>query len=315
MQHRAFLCQTWSHPARRRAGLRRVAALTMMAALAAGGALAQATDASEATKSGSAAQASPPFEPMVGQPGKDVVWVPTPDDVVDRMLDMAQVTGKDFVVDLGSGDGKIAIAAAKRGARARGIEFNPDMVELSRRNAKAAGVRNVEFQQGDIFKSNFSSADVVTLYLMPHLNERLRPILLAMKPGTRVASHQFTMGDWKPDETANINGRIAMFWRVPAQVGGAWTVRIADGGADDPPVKLHLRQHYQELEGDATVAADDVVRLQDPKLSGANISFTVAAASGSARHFEGTADHKGRMMGTVTTEGSGQRRRFSAVRQ
>ncbi|HYF19615.1 MAG TPA: class I SAM-dependent methyltransferase, partial [Ramlibacter sp.] len=163
------------------------------------------------------------FKPSVGQAGKDVIWVPTPDAVVDRMLELAQVRAGERVVDLGSGDGKIAIAAAKRGAIARGIEYNPDMVQLSRRNARAAGV-NVDFQQGDIFVSNFTDADVITLYLLPSLNEKLRPILLNMKPGTRVTSHQFTMGDWKPDRTDDVSGRDAHLWIVPAKVAGKWTV-------------------------------------------------------------------------------------------
>jgi len=129
------------------------------------------------------------YKPVVGQAGKDVIWVPTPDAVVQRMLDMAELKPGEKVVDLGSGDGKIAIAAARRGAIARGIEYNPDMVAVSRRNAQAAGVQ-VDFQQGDIFQADFRDADIVTLYLLPSLNERLQPILLEMKPGTRVTSHQ-----------------------------------------------------------------------------------------------------------------------------
>ena len=158
------------------------------------------------------------YQPEVGQPGKDVVWVPTPDEVVKAMLDMAQVTSKDYVVDLGSGDGKIAIAAARRGARAHGIEYNPDMVALSKRNAERAGLKNVTFVQGDIFESDFRDADVITLYLLPSLNEKLRPRLLAeLKPGTRIVSHAFRMGDWEPEQSREVDGSMIYFWTVPAR--------------------------------------------------------------------------------------------------
>ena len=196
-----------------------------------------------------AASATKDYQPMVGQAGKDVVWVPTPDEVVEKMLDMAQVTDKDTVVDLGSGDGKIAIAAARRGAKARGVEFNPDMVALSKRNANAARVK-VDFRQGDIFKTDFRDADVVTLYLLPDLNVKLRPTLLKMKPGTRVTSHSFQMGDWEPDETATVGSRTAYLWKVPAQLQGQWQVSI-DG---KPGPVLSLQQQYQKLQGTATLA-------------------------------------------------------------
>src|SRR5216110_2558420 len=133
------------------------------------------------------------FQPQVGQAGKDVIWVPTPDEVVDRMLTMAQVGPNDVHMDLGSGDGKIVIAAAKRGAKALGIEYNPDMVKVATDNAQKAGVsNNASFRRADIFQTDFSQATVITLYLLPALNMRLRPQLLAMKPGTRVVSHSFT---------------------------------------------------------------------------------------------------------------------------
>lgn len=249
------------------------------------------------------------FEPQVGQAGKDVVWVPTPDEVVEKMLDMAQVGPKDLVVDLGSGDGKIAIAAAKRGAKARGIEFNPDMVALSKRNAQLAGVK-VDFQQGDIFKSDFRQADVVTLYLLPNLNERLKPILLDMKPGTRVTSHQFLMGDWEPDETVNIASRQAHFWRVPAKVAGDWQVQV--GGAAGP--RLTLKQTYQKLEGEADWNGAKAP-LREPRIAGEKVSFALADAAGAVHRFEGTADHKGRMSGTVVAEASGQKQPFTAARR
>src|SRR3981189_3864846 len=156
-----------------------------------------------------AVTASAQFQPQVGQSGKDVVWVPTPDDVVDRMLTMSQVTPNDFVIDLGSGDGKIAILAARKfGARALGIEYNPDMVKLSQNNALAAGVAGkASFRNADIFATDFSQASVITMYLLPGLNMKLRPQILSMRPGTRVASHSFTMEDWAADALSTAYGR------------------------------------------------------------------------------------------------------------
>src|SRR5437588_4140832 len=140
------------------------------------------------------------FEPEVGQPGKDVVWVPTPQAVVDKMLDLAKVTAADYVIDLGSGDGRTVITAAKRGARALGIEYNPDMVELAKANARIAGVaERASFVNADLFASDFSKASVITMFLLPQINLKLRPKILALKPGTRIASNTFTMDDWQPD--------------------------------------------------------------------------------------------------------------------
>ncbi|NUZ07329.1 class I SAM-dependent methyltransferase [Piscinibacter koreensis] len=255
---------------------------------------------------GCAQPAAKPFEPTVGQAGKDVIWVPTPDAVVERMLELAQVKSGDRVVDLGSGDGKIAIAAAKRGARARGIEFNPDMVALSKRNAQAQGVQ-VDFRQGDIFASDFSDADVITLYLLPHLNEKLRPILLDMKPGTRVTSHQFQMGDWKPDRTDDLEGRQAHLWIVPAKVAGRWSVRV-DG---QPELAVHLVQRYQALEGHLERGGSQVP-LQDARVEGPRVSFAVPQDGGTAR-FQGSTGHGGPMEGTVTLA-DGTQKRFIATR-
>src|SRR4051812_5720818 len=164
------------------------------------------------------------FQPSMGQPGKDVIWIPTPDTLVTAMLAAAKVTGDDIVFDLGAGDGKIPIAAARQhGARATGIEFNPDMAELARRNARRANVENlVTIVTGDIFKEDFSRATVVTMYLLPDLNLKLRPLILQMKPGTRVVSHAFHMGDWDPDERLSAEAREAYLWIVPANVEGTW---------------------------------------------------------------------------------------------
>src|SRR5687768_8249552 len=174
------------------------------------------------------------FQPQVGQSGKDVIWVPTPDDVVERMLTMAQVTPNDSVWDLGAGDGKIAIMAAKKfGARATGIEYNPDMVKHANDNAQKAGVAGsgagkVVIRHGDIFATDFSQATVVTLYLLPALNMKLRPQLLSMRPGTRVVSHSFSMEDWEADEISSLDGRRAYFWVVLDNVMGWWELEAGE---------------------------------------------------------------------------------------
>jgi SAM-dependent methyltransferase len=202
---------------------------------------------------GGAAQAqnwTSAYYPNVGQVGKDVVWVPTAQTLVDRMLDMAKVTPADFVVDLGSGDGRTVISAAQRGARALGIEFDRDLVEMSRTNAEKAGVAALTtFVQGDFFQTDFSQASVLTLFLLPHLNLQLRPKILAMKPGTRVVSNSFDMGDWKPDETDEVSTQCtswcrSLFWIVPADVSGSWAL---------PQGRLALRQNYQMISGTLTV--------------------------------------------------------------
>jgi hypothetical protein len=192
------------------------------------------------------------FQPSVGQAGKDVIWVPTPDALVTRMLTAAKVTKDDIVFDLGSGDGKIPIAAAKQfGAKATGIEYNPDMAELARRNAKRAGVDNmVNIITGDIFKEDFSKATVVTMYLLPDLNLKLRPTILKMKPGTRVTSHQFHMGDWDPDEKYSIEFRDAYVWYVPAPVEGTWAFKEEQSNTE---TVVSLVQRYQKVGGTVNV--------------------------------------------------------------
>jgi len=193
------------------------------------------------------------YTPMVGQEGKDVVWVPTSQTLVDRMLDMAQLTPKDRLVDLGSGDGVTVITAAKRGIKARGIEYNPDMVALSKKRAQAAGVAGrATFVQGDIFKTDFSDATVVTLFLLPNLNVKLRPILLDMPPGTRIIANSFDMSDWEPDETAEVTKGCetycrALKWIVPAKVQGTWEW----DGVNGEPYRVELQQKYQEVTGQA----------------------------------------------------------------
>jgi SAM-dependent methyltransferase len=187
-----------------------------------------------------------------GQEGKDVIWVPTEDAMVVRMLEMAHVTSADKVYDLGSGDGKIPIAAAKRfGATAVGIEYDRGLVKLARCLAEAEGVRKrVEMIQGDIFEADFSAATVVTLYLLPALNLQLRPTLLAMKAGTRIVSYSFTMGDWQPDDFVDTDEGSAYLWIVPANVAGEWTFR-----GDDQSFAVTLEQTFQRLTGSASGAA------------------------------------------------------------
>ena len=206
-----------------------------------------------ALPAGAQPQVPDPYNPSVGQAGKDVVWVPTPDAVVTKMLEAVKTTKDDIVYDLGSGDGKIPIAAAKvYGAKATGIEYNPEMAEFARRNVKRAGVeQQVNIITGDIFVEDFSKATVVTMYLLPQLNVKLRPTILAMKPGTRVTSHQFDMGDWEPDQHLQIDTRDAFVWIVPAPVAGEWSLK------DEREVlsaTLNLVQRYQRLGGTITVA-------------------------------------------------------------
>jgi precorrin-6B methylase 2 len=210
-----------------------------------------------------------PFEPEVGQSGKDVVWVPTPQALVDKMLDMTKVTPKDYVVDLGSGDGRTVITAAKRGARAMGIEYNPDMVELSKANAAKAGVgEKATFVKADLFESDFSQATVITMFLLPDINIKLRPKILKMRPGTRVVSNSFSMAEWKSDadetvEEGCVNWCTAHLWIVPASVAGKWKL---------PNGELDLKQEFQMLSG--SLASDGKsTAISEAKMRGYQISF------------------------------------------
>jgi hypothetical protein len=223
------------------------------------------------------------YKPQVGQSGKDVVWVPTPDELVQRMLRMAKVTPQDLVFDLGAGDGKIAIAAGKLGANAVGIEYNPDMAKLASCLVTAEGVGNkVKIIQGDIFKEDFSKATVITMYLLPELNLCVRHRILGMKPGTRVTSHQFTMGDWEPDETSEFEYRTAYLWIVPARVDGQWVLR-EPGGAS---TTVNLTQNFQKLSGEVVGASakQPLVAAQ----RGDQLRFAFNDATGATRTFNGT---------------------------
>jgi len=253
------------------------------------------------------------FEPHVGQAGKDVIWVPTPDEVVDRMLTMAQLGPGDIHFDLGAGDGKIAIAAAKRGANATGIEYNPDMAKYANERAQAAGVAGVgpgkaTIRQADIFVTDFSKATVITLYLLPTLNMKLRPQILSMKPGTRVVSHSFTMEDWEADEISSLDGRRAYFWVVPAQVGGNWTLEA--GGQRNEVV---IEQTFQKINGWVNLSKQVQGGLREAHLRGSDIAFAYIDASGLRRDFSGKVDGK-KMEGTFK-DAKGQEGRWSATKK
>lgn len=225
------------------------------------------------------------YTPSVGQEGKDVIWVPTPEALVEKMLDMAKLTPKDIHYDLGSGDGRTVIAAAKRGAQAVGVEFNPDMVALSERAAAKEGVSaRAKFINGDIFQTDFSHATVVTLYLLPSLNVKLRPTILKMKPGTRVVSHAFNMDEWQPDQTENVEGRTAYLWIVPAPVDGTWRWNGSGNGPKD--YEVALRQQFQKVDGAARLDGR-TGQLRDVTLRGDQISFTVLDTDGARRDFSG----------------------------
>ena len=224
------------------------------------------------------------YKPQVGQSGKDVVWVPTPDELVQRMLRMAKVTPQDLVYDLGAGDGKIAIAAGKLGANAVGIEYNPDMAKLANCLVTADGVASkTKIIQGDIFKEDFSKATVITMYLLPELNLCVRHRILAMKPGTRVTSHQFTMGDWEADETSEFEYRTAYLWIVPARVDGTWALRDANGAT----TTVNLTQTFQKLSGEVVSGAPKQP-LVGATLRGDQLRFAFNDDKGVTRSFTGT---------------------------
>ena len=222
-----------------------------------------------------------PFEPAVGQEGKDVVWVPTSEALVEKMLDMAKVTSRDFVMDLGSGDGRTVIAAARRGATALGIEYDPDMVALSKYNAEKAGVtRRATFMKADLFDTDLSKATVITMFLLPEINLKLRPKILALKPGTRIVSNTFTMEKWEADETATpaecaTSWCTALLWIVPARVAGTY---------DTPQGRLVLKQQFQMLSG--SLRNGEKTYALEGRVRGEEVSFRA-----------GGREYKGRMNG------------------
>ena len=247
------------------------------------------------------AAASAEYEPRVHQEGKNVVWVPTCQELVDKMLDMAKVTAQDYVIDLGSGDDRTVITAAKRGARGLGIEYNPDMVELSKRNAAKEGVTDkAQFIEADLFKSDFSQATVITMFLLTEINVRLRPRILNLKPGTRVVSNTFTMGRWKADQNATVEGKdcqsyyTALLWIVPAKVEGTWKL---------PEGELTLKQRFQTFSGKLKSGVN--VTPVNGKLSGDLIDFSI-----------GNANYTGRVSGSTmqgTAESGGSTTKWTAT--
>lgn len=226
------------------------------------------------------------YEPVIAQQGKDVIWVPTPNDLVVKMLETAKVNANDLVYDLGAGDGKIPIQAARQfGARAVGIEFNPEMAALARRNAQQAGVSDkVTIITGDIFKEDFSNATVVTLYLLTSLNIRLKPTILDMKPGTRVVSNSFMMGSWEPDEIISPEGGgRGYFWVVPAKIQGDWSLNDLPGLTT---ALLSINQKFQKIEGSLTFSDNRSQKIQG-RLNGSQLTFTYRDAQDKPQTFVG----------------------------
>jgi hypothetical protein len=253
--------------------------VALLAALATAGALAQTPAAQYGDEI---------YRPNMGQSGKDVIWIPTPDSLVTKMLQAARTTENDVVYDLGAGEGKIPIAAAREfKARAVGIEYNPDMASLAKRNSERAGVADkVKIIAGDIFENDFSEATVVTLYLLPDLNLKLRPTILKMKPGTRVVSHAFNMRDWEPDDVIYDSEREAFLWIVPATVAGKWQFEEGGGGFKGT---LDLIQAYQRVGGNMMMGKQSAALL-GPKLSGNNFSFSFINSDGTLRSVRGKFD-------------------------
>ncbi len=215
-----------------------------------------------------------PYEPEIGQGGKDVVWVPTPPALVEKMLDMAQVTRNDLVMDLGSGDGRNIIAAAKRGARAIGVEYNPEMVALATRLAQEAGVADrATFIEGDMFTADISKATVMALFLLPDNLERLAPTFLALTPGTRMALNTFAVPEWEPDAREDLGEGCgswctALLYYVPARIAGRWTTTRGE---------LELRQEFQMVAG--TLTKDGQVTKVTGRLRGRDLTLAVDGES------------------------------------
>jgi SAM-dependent methyltransferase len=241
------------------------------------------------------AQTNKDYEPTESQGGKDVIWLPTSQHLVEKMLDLAKLTPQDYLIDLGSGDGRTVITAAKRGARALGIEYNPDMVGFANRNAEKAGVSDkAQFAQGDLYEADLSKATVITMFLLPEINMKLRPKLLDLKPGTRIVTNSFTMGDWEEDGTDNVeegpNCRTyctAYLWIVPAKVEGVWKL---------PQGEITLKQTFQMLKGSLKSGTKDA-SISKGRVNGDQIIFMAGDARYVGRIMGDT------MQGTVTSGG------------
>jgi hypothetical protein len=249
-----------------------------------------------------AQQTQGPFEPQVGQAGKDVVWVPTEEALVEKMLDLAKVTPQDFVIDLGSGDGRNVIAAAKRGARALGVEYNPQMVELSKRNAESAGVAGrATFVEGDMYEADISQATALVLFLLPVNLEKLTPKFLDLKPGTRIVDNTFEIPGWKPDVSERLEANCAtwctaLLWIVPAKVEGTWG--LAGPGSTDGQITID--QEFQVITGTLTAGAN-AAPIENGRLQGDQIMFSAAGAQYTGRV-------NGDMIEGTVKSGAGERR-------
>jgi hypothetical protein len=289
-----------------RAGFNAALLLAAVMSCVPGSAFAAAADTAKETE----------FTPVVGQEGKDVIWVPTPDKTVEKMLTVANVGPKDFVIDLGSGDGRIVVNAAKLGARAFGVDMNPKMVKLSEDRAAKEGVtERAKFYVRDIFETDLRPATVVTMYLLPQLNMRLRPSILNLKPGTRIVSHAFDMGDWEPDVYDTSTGNSVRMWVVPAKVSGAWQWQTKSG-AGEKPVVLELDQKFQHVSGNFK-SAGSKMSLRDAKLQGDEISFTVIEENGSGtiRHDYSGHVNGNTIDGAVKSSNSQAASKWSATRK
>lgn len=233
-----------------------------------------------ASPAGVVAQAPGPSGPVPGDVGKDVMWIPSDDVMVTRMLDVARVTARDYVIDLGSGDGRVVIGAARRGARALGVEYSPELVEMSVRRAAQAGVgEKARFVQGDLFRADLARASVITLFLEDENNLKLRPKLLDLRPGTRIVSNYFRMGDWQPDRELMAGVKegctaycVAWLWIVPAKVGGGW--KLPDG-------ELTFKQSFQMITG--TLKAGGRETAVKGRLNGDRITFKAGNAQYTGR--------------------------------
>ena len=240
-----------------------------------------------------------PYQPRVGQPGKDVVWVPSPESMVEKALDLAAITPSDYVIDLGSGDGRNVISAARRGAHALGVEFNPDLVQLSKDNAAKAGVADkAEFVQGDMFEADISKATVMALFLLPDNLKRLRTKLFELRPGARIVANTFGIEGWKPDETKTYEDGCTswctvMLWIVPAKVDGSWRLSSE---------KLNVSQEFQTFSGTLGTAA-----IENGRLRGEEITFTAGGA-------QYTGHVKGNTMNGTVKNADGSERQWSATR-
>jgi hypothetical protein len=246
-------------------------------------------------------------DPQIGQVSRDSVWVPTPERVIRRMLQMADTTRDDVVIDLGSGDGRIPIYAAKHfGARGIGVELEGNLIEISRKSAQASGVSHlVQFLQQDLFQADMSGATVVALYISPPVMTRLKPRLLELKPGLRIVSHYFKLDDWEPDESISVDDRTAHLWVVPARVEGNWVVDV-----DNETFRMKVERRYQRITIRGERAGREI-NVIGARLRGTEIHFTSFDRNGDVRHFEGRIDGS-RMSGH--SEAGGERRPWTASR-